>query len=209
MANVKVEKYVCGSVQTNCYFLINEDTSETVIIDPAENAPALKRQVEQKKLKPVAILLTHGHYDHMLAADELRKEYDIEIMAHEEEKQILESANGNLSDMIGMNYVLKADRFLKDKEMLTLAGISMEVLHTPGHTIGGCCYYLKEQGVVFCGDTLFQGSVGRTDFPTGSMSALVRSIKKKLLVLPGDTVALPGHDRPTNIEYEKMNNPFL
>lgn len=209
MANVKVEKYVCGSVQTNCYFLINEDTSETVIIDPAENAPALKRQIEQKKLKPVAILLTHGHYDHMLAADELRKEYDIEIMAHEEEKQILETARGNLSDMIGMNYVLKADRFLKDKEMLTLAGISMEVLHTPGHTIGGCCYYLKEQGVVFCGDTLFQGSVGRTDFPTGSMSALVRSIKKKLLVLPGDTVALPGHDRPTNIEYEKMNNPFL
>ena len=209
MGKSKVEQVLCGSVGTNCYFLINTQTQETVIIDPADDAPMLSAKLKEKNLKPAAILLTHGHYDHIMAVEELRKEYGIPVIAHEEEKQILENPKGNLSTMIGMPFTVKADRFVKDEELLVTAGFSIRVLHTPGHTIGGCCYYLADENLLFSGDTLFWESVGRTDFPTGSMSALVRSIKEKLMVLPESTRVYPGHMGSTSIENEKQNNPFL
>ena len=209
MGKAKVQKMVCGSVWTNCYFLINTQTKEMVIIDPADNAPAMQQHLDKEGLKPVAILLTHGHYDHILAADDLRKAYGIPIIAHEKEKEVLEDPRKNLTSMLGMNYTLKADQFVKDGQMLDLAGFSIQVLFTPGHTAGGCCYYIADEGIVFCGDTLFNGSVGRTDFPTGSMSALIRSIKEKLMVLPDQTKAYPGHEGSTDILYEKENNPYL
>ena len=209
MGKSKVERVLCGSVGTNCYFLINTQTQETVIIDPADDAPMLSAKLKEKNLKPAAILLTHGHYDHIMAVEELRKEYGIPVIAHEEEKQILENPRGNLSTMIGMPFTVKADRFVKDEELLVTAGFSIRVLHTPGHTIGGCCYYLADENLLFSGDTLFWESVGRTDFPTGSMSALVRSIKEKLMVLPESTRVCPGHMGSTSIENEKQNNPFL
>ena len=209
MGKSKVERVLCGSVGTNCYFLINTQTQETVIIDPADDAPMLSAKLKEKNLKPAAILLTHGHYDHIMAVEELRKEYGIPVIAHEEEKQILENPRGNLSTMIGMPFTMKADRFVKDEELLVTAGFSIRVLHTPGHTIGGCCYYLADENLLFSGDTLFWESVGRTDFPTGSMSALVRSIKEKLMVLPESTRVYPGHMGSTSIENEKQNNPFL
>ena len=209
MGKSKVERVLCGSVGTNCYFLINTQTQETVIIDPADDAPMLSAKLKEKNLKPAAILLTHGHYDHIMAVEELRKEYGIPVIAHEEEKQILENPKGNLSTMIGMPFTVKADRFVKDEELLVTAGFSIRVLHTPGHTIGGCCYYLADENLLFSGDTLFWELVGRTDFPTGSMSALVRSIKEKLMVLPESTRVYPGHMGSTSIENEKQNNPFL
>lgn len=209
MGKSKVERVLCGSVGTNCYFLINTQTQETVIIDPADDAPMLSAKLKEKNLKPAAILLTHGHYDHIMAVEELRKEYGIPVIAHEEEKQILENPRGNLSTMIGMPFTVKADRFVKDEELLVTAGFSIRVLHTPGHTIGGCCYYLADENLLFSGDTLFWESVGRTDFPTGSMSALVRSIKEKLMGLPESTRVYPGHMGSTSIENEKQNNPFL
>ena len=209
MGKSKVERVLCGSVGTNCYFLINTQTQETVIIDPADDAPMLSAKLKEKNLKPAAILLTHGHYDHIMAVEELRKEYGIPVIAHEEEKQILENPRGNLSTMIGMPFTVKADRFVKDEELLVTAGFSIRVLHTPGHTIEGCCYYLADENLLFSGDTLFWESVGRTDFPTGSMSALVRSIKEKLMVLPESTRVYPGHMGSTSIENEKQNNPFL
>ena len=209
MGKSKVERVLCGSVGTNCYFLINTQTQETVIIDPADDVPMLSAKLKEKNLKPAAILLTHGHYDHIMAVEELRKEYGIPVIAHEEEKQILENPKGNLSTMIGMPFTVKADRFVKDEELLVTAGFSIRVLHTPGHTIGGCCYYLADENLLFSGDTLFWESVGRTDFPTGSMSALVRSIKEKLMVLPESTRVYPGHMGSTSIENEKQNNPFL
>ena len=209
MGKSKVERVLCGSVGTNCYFLINTQTQETVIIDPADDAPMLSAKLKEKNLKPAAILLTHGHYDHIMAVEELRKEYGIPVIAHEEEKQILENPRGNLSTMIGMPFTVKADRFVKDEELLVTAGFSIRVLHTPGHTIGGCCYYLADENLLFSGDTLFWESVGRTDFPTGSMSALVRSIKEKLMVLPESTRVYPGHMGTTTIADEKRMNPFL
>ena len=195
MGKSKVERVLCGSVGTNCYFLINTQTQETVIIDPADDAPMLSAKLKEKNLKPAAILLTHGHYDHIMAVEELRKEYGIPVNAHEEEKQILENPRGNLSTIIGMPFTVNADRFVKDEELLVTAGFSIRVLHTPGHTIGGCCYYLADENLLFSGDTLF--------------AARVRSINEKLMVVPESTRVYPGHMGATSIENEKQNNPFL
>ena len=198
-----------GQLETNCYVVVNEQRLECVVIDPGDESNTILDYIEDNKLKCCAIMLTHGHYDHIMAVEELRKEYGIPVIAHEEEKQILENPRGNLSTMIGMPFTVKADRFVKDEELLVTAGFSIRVLHTPGHTIGGCCYYLADENLLFSGDTLFWESVGRTDFPTGSMSALVRSIKEKLMVLPESTRVYPGHMGSTSIENEKQNNPFL
>ena len=111
--------------------------------------------------------------------------------------------------MFGASYSLKADRYVEDNAVLDLAGFSIQVMHTPGHTIGGCCYYVKDENLLFSGDTLFCESVGRSDFPTGSMSTLIRSIRQRLLVLPDETKVYPGHESTTDIENEKLNNPFL
>lgn len=124
-------------------------------------------------------------------------------------KELLHSPQMNLSQDYGRSTVLDADVYHKDGAHLSLAGLDIEVFHTPGHTAGGSCYYIAEAGILFSGDTLFAASVGRTDFPTGSMSAIVRSIKGKILVLPDDTKVFPGHGESTSVAYEKKYNPFL
>ena len=209
MGKAKVDMYVVGPVQTNCYFVVNDETKEMIIIDPGAMAKQLAERIRRDGYQPVAILLTHGHFDHATAAEELAKAFGIEIYAHEDEKETLEDAELNASWMMGEQQVFHADRFLKDEQELELAGFSIKVLLTPGHTVGGCCYYFKEEGMVFSGDSLFCMSVGRTDFKKGSMSDLVRSVKEKLLTLPDDTTVYPGHNDVTTIAYERMNNPYL
>ena len=186
MGKSKVDMYVVGPVQTNCYFVVNDETKEMIIIDPGAMAKQLAERIRKDGYQPVAILLTHGHFDHATAAEELAKEFGIEIYAHEDEKETLEDAELNASWMMGERLVFHADRFLKDEQEIELAGFPIKVLLTPGHTVGGCCYYFKEEGMVFSGDSLFCMSVGRTDFKKGSMSDLVRSVKEKLLTLPSE-----------------------
>lgn len=206
---MKIEQYVVGPVQTNCYFIINEKTNEMIMVDPGASAKKLAEKVDAAGYKPVAVLLTHGHFDHAGAAEEFAKLYDIKIYAHEAEKETLENPSLNLSAWDGDDVKYKADVFVKDEEELDLAGFHVRVLFTPGHTVGGCCFYLPYENAVFVGDTLFCGSVGRTDFPKGSMSDLVRGIKEKLMVLPEDTTVFPGHNDITSIEQERMYNPYL
>lgn len=209
MGKLKINQYVVGAVQTNCYFAINDETNETLIVDPGDNAKQLADRIRQEELKPVAVLLTHGHFDHAGGAAELAREFQIPVYAHEDEKETLEDPKLNVSWMMGKEEHFSADEFVTDEQELDLAGFHIRVLHTPGHTVGGCCYYLPYEDVVFSGDTLFCMSVGRTDFPKGSMSAIVRSIKEKLMVLPERTTVYPGHNDVTTIENERMYNPYI
>ena len=206
---MRIEQYCVGQVGTNCYFIINEETKEMLIIDPGDSAQMLVEKIRLGALIPKAILLTHGHFDHVMAAQELAKTFDLKIYAHEEEKDTLNHPGKNVSAMIGRQDSYHADIFVKDGELLQLAGMEIKVLHTPGPTPGGCCYYLEKEQVLFSGDTLFCQSVGRTDFPGGSMSQIVRSIKSKLLVLPDEVKVYPGHMDLTTIGMERRQNPFL
>lgn len=210
MIQMQVEHLSVGPVQTNCYLAINKETKEAIIIDPGDDADRIGMRLKQLEAKPVAILLTHGHFDHAGAAKTLATQYDILVYAHEKEAKTLEDSRMNLSGpLAGGATTYHADVFLKDEQELTLAGLHMRVLFTPGHTPGGCCYYFPREDVLFSGDSLFCGSVGRTDFPGGSMRTLVDSVRNKLMSLPENTIVYPGHDIETTIEQERMYNPFL
>lgn len=206
---MKIEKYVLGSMGTNCYLLVNENTKELVVTDPATCPEYLLSHVKTEGYIPKAILLTHAHFDHVMGIDGWVKEYNIPVYLHEEEKQILENPTWNLSEVFGSSYSYQRTEGLTDGQNFHVAGFSFQVIHTPGHTVGGCCYYEKAEGVLMSGDTLFCQSVGRSDFPTGSMAILVRSIKEKLLCLPEETKVCPGHGEMTTIGDEKVYNPFL
>lgn len=208
MGKLKINQYVVGPVQTNCYFAINEDTKELLVIDPGESPKQLAEKIRQEGCTPVAILLTHGHFDHATGSEELAAEFGIQIYAYETEKETLEDSNLNVSWMIGEQKVFHADVFVKDQQELDLAGFHIRVLFTPGHTKGGCCYYFPYEEVLFSGDTLFCCSVGRSDLPGGSESQLVRSVREKLLTLPERTTVYPGHNDVTTIENERMYNPY-
>ena len=205
---IKIEGAVLGMLGTNCYFIENEDTDEVVIVDPADDAGAIRDWCMDNRKKPAAILLTHGHYDHILAAEELRKAFSVKIYAAEAEKALLEDASMNLSAAWSRPVTLKADEFLRDGDVLSLAGTEIEVIATPGHTAGGVCYHIREAGALLSGDTLFAGSYGRTDFPTSSMSDLAHSVRERLLTLPEGTLVYPGHGEGTSIGYEKQYNPL-
>lgn len=208
MANAQIEWMVLGMVSTNTYLVKNQDTGELLIIDPADAAGKIQEKIGQMEGRPAAILLTHGHFDHMLAADALRSAYDIPVYACIQEKDLLKNARYNLSASWASPHVMEADRYLADGETFREAGFEIRLLHTPGHTEGSCCYYLPEEAVLFSGDTLFAGSVGRTDFPTSSGADMRKSLQRLLSELPADTRVCPGHGEETTIAYEKRYNPF-
>lgn len=206
---MKIEHFTVGVVGTNCYFAINGETKECVVIDPGDYAEMLAEKLTAGGYTPVAILLTHGHFDHIMGVEGLRTQFGIPAYVHEDDAQMLEQPQLNACAMIGARVSLKADKTVKDGDTLNLAGMEIQAIHTPGHTPGGVCYYFPQEEVVFSGDTLFCESVGRTDLPGGSMSALVRSIKEKLFKLPDLTVVYTGHGEPTKIGDEKRYNPFI
>lgn len=210
MAKIKVSSLTVGALAVNCWLVTNEDTKEALVIDPGGEAERIQAYAEQKGWTIRYLLLTHGHSDHMGGVEALKALTKAPVYAFKEEEALLLDAGMNLSTDINFRPVtVKADEFFEDGQTVTLCGITLRVLHTPGHTPGGCCFYCEEAGCVFSGDTLFQGSVGRSDFPGGSMSKLVRSVREKLLVLPEETVVYPGHGERTSIGYEKKYNPFL
>ena len=207
--NLAIRMMVLGPVQTNCFFLINEDTKEVLVIDPADHAQKIIEWMKSENLKPVAILLTHGHFDHIMGVEGIRKEYGIPVYASRDEVDVLAKPQLNVSTMMGAYMSMKADELFCDGDVLELAGMKLKVISTPGHTIGSVCFYIEEEKVLISGDTLFEASVGRTDFPTGSSRQLIESIKTRLFILPDDTSVFPGHGGTTSIGYEKLHNPFV
>ena len=207
---MKIEKFVLGPIGTNCYIVRNDDTMECFIVDVAACPPEFVSHIRNSGLTVKAVLLTHGHFDHIMGLDRFLEEFPVPVYACAAEKDVLESSQLNSSaGMLGQPYTFTGARFVKDGDLLDVAGMKIQVIQTPGHTIGGCCYYIADENVLFSGDTLFRASVGRTDLPTGSMSALVRSVTDRLLVLPDETRVYPGHMEETTIGYEKQYNPFL
>lgn len=198
-----------GAISTNCCILINNETKEAVIVDPGDNEPVISSVLLEESAKPSAILLTHAHFDHMLAAGALRDKYGIPVYMSAAETALAESPDLNLSGEFGCTCSLQADRTVNDGDKLELAGFILEVIATPGHTAGSLCYYIADENVLISGDTLFHESMGRTDFPTGSLKQIIVSIQDKLMKLPDETNVYPGHGQMTQIGWERLNNPVM
>jgi len=197
-----------GPLGTNCYIPYCDTTREALVIDPGGSSAAILRLLQQEDLKVVGIVNTHGHADHIAANGAVKEVTQAPVMIHPLDADMLTSPSRNLSTWLGEHVVLQpADRLLAEGDVVRFGMVELTVLHTPGHTPGGIC--LAGEGMVFCGDTLFQESVGRTDFPGGSHSQLVNSIQSKLLTLADATVALPGHGPQTTIGWERDHNPFI
>ena len=209
MGKLELQQGVLGPVYTNCYIAKNKETGEALIIDPADSPSKIELKVNAMGARPVAVLLTHGHFDHIMGVEAVREKYQIPVYACRQEEEMLREPSVNMTDQMGKSCSIRPDVFLDDLQVFEAAGFSIQMIHTPGHTKGSCCYYLKEEGVLFSGDTLFCGSVGRTDFPGGSASQIRDSLHRLLAALPDDTSVYPGHDTSTTIGYEKRYNPFV
>jgi len=201
-----------GSLETNCYVVAERATGAALCIDPGADAAAIARRVQQEGLTVQGIALTHGHGDHIGAVARLRKEWGVPVYIHHADADMLTSAARNLSTMLGAHIVTDAaDSTVADADALTFGGTRVTVLHTPGHTPGGVCYFIAATTppLLFSGDTLFRREVGRCDLPGGSWPALQQSVRGKLYVLPGATRVYPGHGPATTIDEEMRENPHV
>jgi hydroxyacylglutathione hydrolase len=209
---MKIDTLVLGMYQNNSYVLRKDERhADCIIIDTGLDSGPLIDFLEEKELKPAAVLLTHGHADHTAGLWALKEHWpDVKVAVHEADADMVSHPQKNMSALAGMEFAApKPDILLKDGAVVEYAGISLEVLHTPGHTPGGACFYSAAAGVAFAGDTIFAGSVGRTDFPYGNTAQLLKSISEKLLALPETTRIYSGHGPATTIRNEKRHNPYL
>ncbi|WP_404458582.1 MBL fold metallo-hydrolase [Sutcliffiella horikoshii] len=207
---MKWKQLTLGPLQTNAYLLINE-RKECLIFDPGSEGQAFNSYLEENALKPLAILLTHAHFDHIGAVDAVRKHWDVPVYVHKKEKNWLgdPSLNGSQFFQLGPITANPADHLIQSEDKLVISNFELEVLFTPGHSPGSVSFYHEASKVVFAGDALFAGSIGRTDLPGGNHDQLIQSIHNKLLTLPEETTVLSGHGMTTTIEKEMDSNPFL
>lgn len=199
--------FTLGAFQTNCYIVIAADGKQCLVFDPGNNGPELVKYLEDEALTPQAVVLTHGHADHIGGVEAIMEHFQVPLYIHKDDEIMLQSPDLNLSKKMGQHLTVPgAAKNVEEGDVLTCAELSFRVIATPGHTQGGVCYY--GEGILIAGDTLFYGSIGRTDFPGGSYDALIKNIREKLYILPDDTVVYPGHGPETTIGFEKMHNPF-
>jgi glyoxylase-like metal-dependent hydrolase (beta-lactamase superfamily II) len=207
-----VHGLVLGDFQTNCYIVQSwQQAGSPVVIDPGMDPDPLMAFFKNHQCEPIAILLTHGHIDHIAGVSAILDTYpDIKVYVHPLDADMFTNADLNLSILTGVRLKVRpAGYFMEEGQTITLADMMFKVIHTPGHTPGGICLYIEDEHMLFSGDTLFAGSIGRTDFPGGSMDKLLEGIREKLFVLPDQTIVYPGHGPQTTIGHEKQHNPFL
>ncbi len=209
---MKIDRLILGEFETNCYVVrADESARDCVVIDTGLDSREMMAFLAEHRLTPAAVILTHGHVDHIAGLAALRSAFpQVRVYIHRLDGPMLTDSRSNLSRMARMPFATAAaDVLLADGDTIDEAGIVLKVLHTPGHTPGGICLYAESEGVVFAGDTLFAGGIGRTDFPGGDTEQLLDSIRAKLFVLPDPTAVHPGHAMRTTIGREKASNPFL
>lgn len=207
-----VECLVLGLYETNCYVVrADEKCHEVVIIDTGLDMSGVAEHLRVHQLKPVAVVLTHGHVDHIVGAASIRTNWsNVRVYIHKLDAKMLTDATINLSLMHGSSFVTEpADVIVGEGDTIEQAGLKLEVIHTPGHSPGSICLYVRDEHTLFSGDTLFAESIGRTDFPGGNTKQLLGGIKEKLLTLPQETVVYPGHGPQTTISHELKYNPFI
>lgn len=221
---MKVKLFVLGPLQTSCYLIYNK-SSNAIIIDAGGDPEEMIKFIKLHKLNPVYLVNTHGHIDHIMGNPRLKKEFpQMKICIHHEDARMLEKSKFNLSPELGFDFSSpKADRIIKEGDSISLSendpdSASLEVIHLPGHTRGGIGLVYrpskadkKTDGnpVIFSGDAIFAGSIGRTDFPGGSHQELIKNIREKIFILPDETIIFPGHGPMTNVGEEKETNPFF
>jgi len=205
---MEIRALAVSMFETNCYLIYDEKTGEGAVIDPGDEADRIIAEIDQAGFTPKMILLTHGHGDHIGGVEEIMAKYNIPLYAGQGEEKIIESSNKHFPAMFGIEVSCpQPDHLISEGDKITVGSETLSVIVTPGHSPGGVCF-LNDK-VLFCGDTLFFNSIGRTDLPGGSHSVLIDAIKKKLLVLPEDTICYPGHGPATTIGQERQYNPFL
>ena len=202
---MNISSYACSPYQTNSYLLTDEEMGLGIIVDPGGYVPQLTEAARNAGVDIKYIILTHGHSDHRAGLDNYKADFpDAKVVVYELEAPTIPGPTefGNYVNTV-------PDTLVKDGDELNLGRLTLKCLFTPGHTPGGMCVYIPEIKVLFSGDTLFRQSIGRTDFPGGSLRDIDRAIKKQLYTLPDDTQVFPGHMGPTTIGFEKENNPFV
>lgn len=205
---MKILRIPAGIYAANCYIIFSQGSKAGIIVDPGGDTDDLIKVIHDNKIELKYIVLTHGHGDHIGGVAELKSKFNIPLLIHEADSELLKDGNKNFSNIMGMGTVeLIPDRTIKDGDEILFGELKANVIHTPGHTKGGICLKINDQ--LISGDTLFKGSIGRTDLLGGSYEELINSIKNKLLILPGETIVLPGHGQPSTIKVEKGSNPFL
>ena len=205
---MKLRIFALGPMQTNCYFLVDEATDKTVIVDPACDANGIADKLKRHGCKPEAVVLTHAHFDHMLALDELRERFDIPLFVHEGDAPAVIDPSLSMMDLYADVHTgcKPAERLLKDGDEISFGNTTLKVIHTPGHTPGSIC--LTEGDTMISGDTLFKESIGRYDFPGGDYKTLMKSLEK-LLSLETDYNVYPGHGPKTTLSHEREFNYFI
>ncbi len=205
-----IKTLVVGPIGANCHVIGEKESNEGAIIDPGDEAEKILQVVKEAGLDIKYIIATHGHFDHVAAINPLKEKIECEFVLHEKDLPFVQRSKQSAMDWgITIEQVPDPDRYIDEGDVLKLGALELQVIHTPGHSPGGVCIYIPGEKVLFSGDTLFQGSIGRTDFAGGSMQELQKSIKEKLYTLPDDTVVYAGHMGETTIGNEKVQNMFV